>query len=363
MKFLIRADGSTQMGSGHISRCLTLATRLTERGGEVQFICREHEGHLNEYIESKGFIAHGIPLRNVSVSSLDEPVLDQHLWVGSTWQEDAQDCEPIVAAYRPDWMIVDHYGLDFRWQNQLRSGFGKLMVIDDMANRFHHCDLLLDQTYGRQKKDYQPWVPPEAVLALGSNYSLLRPEFAQWREASLSYRSKSTLDRVFINMGGVDPENVTGQLLEALSTASLPKSLHLTVVLGATAPWIEQVRDVAKQLYCQVEIVVGAENMAELMSSCDLALGAAGSTTWERCCLGLPSIVFVLSDNQAQIARWLEEAGAVINVAFPENLSHLVQQVIPELVAHPERLNPMIQASKQITDGRGCDVVCDLLER
>src|SRR5690606_2585434 len=142
-------------------------------------------------------------------------------WLGATQTQDAAGCVPILAKLNPDWLIVDHYALDARWERALKPHYRKLMVIDDLADRPHQCDLLLDQTFGRDAEDYQTWVPANCRLLCGSHYALLRPEFAALRPYSLARRATPQLRQLLITMGGVDKDNATGQVLEALRASQL----------------------------------------------------------------------------------------------------------------------------------------------
>lgn len=316
MKAVIRVDASLNMGTGHVMRCLTLAEALKKEGADIVFICREHEGHLLERIEQQGFKTHALPNvhdeEKTANAETDNNELYGRCWLGSTQQQDAELCRPLLEKIQPDWLIVDHYGIDQAWQTELAPYYGKLMVIDDLANRGHQCDVLLDQTYGRQVDDYVGLVPQQAKLLLGSTYALLRPEFAEWRDYSLQRRRKPEFKKLLITMGGVDPDNITGEVLTALEKSSLPDELEIIIVMGATAPHLESVKRQSKLMANKVSVKVNVDNMAEIMANADLAIGAAGATTWERCCLGLPSIQIVIAKNQEIIAELISKAGGAL---------------------------------------------------
>jgi len=314
MKVVIRADASLKIGTGHVMRCLTLASALKKKGAQVEFICREHEGNLIDHIEQLGFKTYVLPrLSKTEVTSDEDASTEYGLkWLGSTQQQDAVACLSFLEEIKPEWLIVDHYSLDKVWQGLLKNNYAKLMVIDDLANREHLCDLLLDQTYGRQTEDYAGLVPQQSKLLLGSEYALLRPEFAEWRDYSLQRRVNPEFKTLLITMGGVDADNVTGALLDILKTSALPEELAITVVMGGTAPHLEKVKAQAKLMPYITVVKVSINNMAEIMANADIAIGAAGATTWERCCLGLPSIQVVLAGNQQLIALLLSQAGGAL---------------------------------------------------
>jgi UDP-2,4-diacetamido-2,4,6-trideoxy-beta-L-altropyranose hydrolase len=230
------------------------------------------------------------------------------------------------------------------------------MVIDDLADRKHQCNLLLDQTFGRLSSDYEGLVPENCQLLLGSQYALLRPEFSQWREYSLKRRDKFEFKTLLISMGGVDKDNITTQILEQLQNCELPQQLKIIVVMGAGAPNLSIVQEMAKSLSYQVEVKVNVENMAELMSNSDLAIGASGATTWERCCLGLPSIQLIMAENQKVAASLLDAAGAIKLVNSICQLSYSLLNI----QAWPTRISDV---SRAICDGAGAQAVVDNLVR
>jgi len=367
MKIAFRVDASLQMGSGHVMRCLTLADALKAQGADCQFISREHSGHLLEVIRQRGYkvnslVAHAQPAQAAIKSIVKEALspkqeLAHAAWLGTTWQTDAQESAAILADLQPDWLVVDHYALDQRWEEALTPHCRQLLVIDDLADRPHHCDLLLDQNLGRKPEHYGPLVPEKCQVLTGPQYALLRPEFAALRPYSLQRRKvQPALRQLLITMGGVDQPNATGQVLQALKTCTLPQEFRITVVMGLIAPWLQNVRELATQMPWPTEVVVNVNDMALRMADSDLAIGAAGSTSWERCCLGLPTLMVVLAENQQAGAQALEAAhaarliGSVSDVAT--QLPHAVQELIDS--THPARMS---LAASAITNGQGVEKI------
>lgn len=183
-----------------------------------------------------------------------------------------------------------------------------------LSDREHDCDLLLNQTFGRDLKGLHSTSSVSCEILCGAEYALLRPGFLSGVSIVLDVED-SQLKHLLINLGGVDKDNITTQILIALKQCALPAELKVTVVMGGTAPWIKGVRQQAQDMPWTTEVLVSVNNMAELMAKSDLAIGAAGSTSWERCCLGLPSIMVVLADNQNLIAKDLHNWGAAISVS------------------------------------------------
>lgn len=360
MRVVFRCDASIQIGTGHVMRCLTLADALVKNGAECHFICREHEGHLLELIRQRGHYSYSLALNeDIKMDSSEDVKLSHSAWLGATQYEDAQYCIGLLELLQPDWLIVDHYALDVDWEKSLRPYYKKLMVIDDLADRRHDCDILLDQTFGRHIKDYLDWVPEKCQVLCGSRYALLRPEFVQWREYSLERRKDGMLKHLLINLGGVDKDNITSKILKGLQNSSLPKCCKITVVMGSTAPWIESVKAQAKALPWKTQVKSGVNNMAELMANSDLAIGAAGSTSWERCCVGLPTIMLVLAENQQQIALNLQNANSVYAISLESSLESMILKAIRYFTETQGVLEEMSMNASRILDGCGSNLVIE----
>lgn len=357
MRVVFRSDASTEIGTGHVMRCLTLADALHKHGAECCFICRAHQGHLLEYIVQRGHEAIALP---TAVTGTETPTDSPHVaWLGVDWGTDANQTRDALKPQTVDWLVVDHYALDRCWESALRSNCHHLMVIDDLADRSHECDLLLDQNLGRKEQDYYTLLNPETRLLVGPKYALLRPEFAYWRTRSLLRREKPALKSLLITMGGVDQVNATGKVLNALKGCAIPKNIKVTVVMGPNAPWLENVKQQATQMLWSVRVLVGVNNMAQLMTESDLAIGASGSTSWERCCLGLPTIQIVLAKNQEAIAAALDSAGAAVVVGIDDLLSVLPKQLSE--IGTMTRLQCMSAIASNVADGTGAEAVASVL--
>lgn len=354
VRVAFRTDASVQIGTGHVMRCLTLADELTRQGHECRFVCREHEGHLGELITSKGY---GLTLLPSSCSDNELDTKDSRsdnytLWLGVPWQEDARQTLDTLVPWKPDWLVVDHYALDTDWERALANVVGSIMVIDDLANRCHECALLLDQNLGRVESDYDGLLPEDCQRLIGPGYALLRPEFANLREQSLNRRQQPELKRILISLGGVDRTNVTGQVLAALSESVLPASTELDIIMGAAAPYLDEVRQQAADLPFKAMVSVNVTDMAERMCLADLSIGAAGGTSWERCCLGVPAVLVVLAENQVAGATALEASGAAVKIDDADQLGATLPSVLVALF-EPGRLERMSDAAAGITDGDG----------
>lgn len=360
MQVAFRADASLQMGTGHVMRCLTLADALRERGASCTFVCRPHPGHLLALIAQRGHQALALPDLQEGAQPNLNGTAHAH-WLSTCWTTDGQDTQQVLNVHtggQPvDWLVVDHYALDARWEEALRPQAQRIMVIDDLADRPHACDLLLDQTFGRQAADYIPFVTDDCTLLCGSQYALLRPEFAALREYSLRRRAQPALKELLITMGGVDNDNVTGAVMRGLQNCSLPEDCRLTVVMGQTAPWLKDVQSLSRQMPRPTRVLVDVDNMAQLMADSDLAIGASGATSWERCCLGVPSIMFVVAENQLKVAKGLEEADAALLCLTGQALSKQLAVQLGRLCSDIEQVALLSKAAAKVTNGTGTGAV------
>lgn len=364
---VFRVDASLQIGSGHVMRCLTLAAALRKQGAQCHFLCREHAGHLCHDIESRGFRVHRLPVRQhageaVCCRTVNTPAHTH--WLGTSWEQDAEECGKVLAQLNPTLLVVDHYALEGRWESAVLEGLPnikpRLMVVDDLADRYHIADLLLDQNLGRRVKDYLGLVPGRCQVLVGPGFSLLRPEFAQWRETSLARRVRQPgLRRLLISLGGVDKNNVTGAVLDALKNCDLTDEIQITVVMGAAAPWKRQVTAQVLEMPWPVEVLTDVNDMARRMAEADFAVGAAGSTSWERCCLGLPTLMVVLAENQKFIATHLEHQGAA-GILDNESLQ-VTMRTRWDALTSPLALTRMSARAAALVDGKGTDRVIKAL--
>ena len=342
-------------------RCLTLAEALRERGADCHFICRSHPGNLINEIEQRGFGIAELPY-DCKWTGADRSQPLHSAWLGEDWETDAEKSKVGAGGTAADWLIVDHYALDSRWERALAPHYRKLMVIDDLADRPHACDLLLDQTFGRDAMDYIPLVPVDCHLLCGSQYALLRPEFSALRAYSLQRRVQPALRELLINMGGVDKDNATGQVLQAMYSCPLPADFQITIVMGETAPWVDEVRKQAQDMPMPSRVLVGVSNMAQLMADSDLAIGAAGATSWERCCLGVPTIILVLAENQCKVAQRLCQLGAAKSLKLGQSATTHLTELLLQLIEDPTQLLHMSNCAASILDGSGVNAVMRQME-
>lgn len=330
MNIFIRTDSSVVIGSGHVMRCLTLADLLAERGHRVSFLCRKLEGNLNPLLEGKGYTVFGLTAGSIRFA----------------WGEDAQESAAILARERADWLVVDHYGIDEKWESTQRDFTGKIMVIDDLADRKHDCDLLLDQNlYPNMDLRYEGLVPSGCRKLFGPRFVLLRKEFDDAR-SRLKKRS-GQVKKILVFFGGADSGNVTGRALKALQSFDYG-NIEIDVIVGGMNPYREQIEAECSAMrnvrfHCQVN------NMAALMAEADLAVGAGGTSTWERCYLGLPCVTIIIADNQAEVTRSVAACGAAWNLGWHQDVESAdIAHAIRFAIANPDAVLHMTERAFEL---------------
>lgn len=361
MRLAFRADAGLAIGTGHVMRCLTLARVMAARGHGCRFVSRDLPGNLNHQIAAE-FPLTVLPAPEPGFRPLSGAPAHAE-WAGVEWRQDAAQTGAALTGGGVDWLVLDHYAFDHRWQSALRTTGCRVMVLDDLADRPHDCDLLLDQNLGRLDRDYDALLPAGAERLIGPHWALLRPEFAAARPAALARRG-APLRRVLLTMGGIDRDDATGRVLSALAGLPSAQGLEVNVVMGAAAPHLARVRSLAAALPFPCAVVAGVSDMADRMAWADLAIGAAGGTSWERCVLGLPVLVAVLAQNQQAGAGALVAAGAALPLGDPldAGLRGRLDQALRRL-ADPAALAALADRAAALCDGLGAERVAATLEQ
>jgi UDP-2,4-diacetamido-2,4,6-trideoxy-beta-L-altropyranose hydrolase len=341
MNSIFRTDASINIGTGHVMRCLTLADELKQNGTDISFICREEPGNLISYIENRGYKVHRLP-GEIDIE-MDRRLTKEFLSKYET---------------KPDWLIMDHYDIDISWEYPVRKYAKKFMVIDDLANREHDCDLLLDQNYSRNKNRYNRLVPENCIQLLGPEYAILRPQF---QKANKNLRKRDGgVNRILVFMGGADSKNITSKTLRAIHMLGL-SDIAIDVVIGNLNPYHDEIKTHASHMpntNCHLNI----ENMAEMMVVADLCIGGCGTATWERCCVGLPTISIILAENQKSISDSLHKEGAIINLGWYYNVTEKnIKEVVEGLIDNPQKMVSMSDKSRMLVDGKGVGRVVDTI--
>lgn len=357
MNFLFRVDSGQEIGTGHVMRCLTLATKLHSENHHVLFIVKDHKANVSSLIVRAGFKCISIPLLS------DQNEVGFLPWLGSSQKQDAElTIKEIVALdYEIDWLIVDHYSISMEWEGELRRYCRKLMIIDDLADRYHLCDLLVDQTLGRDEGSYKALLPEHCELAVGVQFAMLRSEFMFDQEEIKKRRqlcSKKEKKRLLVMMGGSDHLNLSLKILREIKSHPVVESI--TVLLGMSAPHIGEVRSFCKHEK-GINLVIGSSDVSSVLLDHDICIGAPGGGAWERCAAGIPTIQIEFADNQKLVARSLQLTGAVIAIGDecdPEALFDAIYRV-----SDMGTYWSMSSAAQGLCDGHGADRVKELIYR
>jgi len=331
-RILVRADAGPELGGGHIMRCLALAAALTERGAQIAFACAPGSATLVPALSRSGY-----PCLDAAAPA-DAPLPDS--WGG-----------------RADAVIIDLYTSTRADETCLRALAPVIAVIEDLPDRLHDCDLLVDQGFDPDRTAYARRVPPGSDLLLGPDMAPLRPGFASLRSEALARRLREPgLQRILIAMGLTDLGSISARLVDLVRTV-LP-DIALDVVLGPQVASLPLLRRRA-QTDSNLSLLVDIDNMAERMMAADLAIGAGGGTALERCVLGLPSIVIVLAENQRPAARAMARHGAVLTIEKPEMLPETLPGLLRALT--DRQLARMSDHAAALCDGRGASRIADAL--
>lgn len=338
MHALLRLDSSVRIGTGHLMRCLSLAEALRRRQVDVAFVCRALPGDMAALITARAF--------DLCMLARDDTRV-QHDDLLPDWEEDAAGTLGVLSRRPADWLVVDHYGLDERWERKLRPCARKILVVDDLANRPHECDLLLDQNYFVDAETrYAGLIPRASQALLGPRYALLRPEFEAFRAPAKA--RDGSVKRILIFLGGTDPDNATEKAVVALQRLA-DSALDFDVVVGGSNPHRQRIETICSndprfRYHCQ------AENMAELMAKADLALGAGGATNWERCFLGLPAIVVATATNQIKTSIDLAAKGVCWFLGRAQDLDEAaLHGCVADAIRKPEALKEMSARAMRVT--------------
>jgi UDP-2,4-diacetamido-2,4,6-trideoxy-beta-L-altropyranose hydrolase len=355
MKTTFRVDASTQIGTGHLARCLTLADFLRRFGMETHFICRAPAPLLAAQITSQG---HSLAVLPPLTASFDHAVSDlaHASWLGVPQEQDAEESLSVLDG-GTDMLVVDHYGIDYRWQRRVRDASDTVLVIDDLADRTHDCDFLLDQNLVGGRARYQGLVPDHCEMLVGPSYALLRPEFA-----APPICERHAGHRLNIFLGGTDPHGGTLLALEAVAPLCA-EALAVDVVVGGATPHLSAIRAASAALRC-VTLHVQTNDMAKLFVAADLGIGAGGSATLERCNRGLPQILTSFADNQRPACQAFAQAGVALDVGDMNRLSTAdLREAVVSLLANREQLAAMGERGRHLVDGKGTQRVAASLKQ
>jgi UDP-2,4-diacetamido-2,4,6-trideoxy-beta-L-altropyranose hydrolase len=351
MNLLIRADSSTVIGQGHLTRCLALAHAWRAAGGHAEFLSYCEGDSLKRRIASDGFAFSELGGPHPNAADLDQ-----------TCMRATQMANSITG--KTTWVVLDGYHFDDQYLRAVRQRGVRLLVVEDLV-RFdrYHADVILNQNIFAERLPYASEMP--ATLLLGCQYALLRPEFLPW--IGWHRHIHRTGRRILISMGGGDPYNLTGNIIRAVLNLGI-SGIEAKVVVGPNNRHSDDlekiVGDTKKPRHATIELLHDVSCMPELMAWADLAVSAAGSTSWELCFMGLPSILIFFAENQRGIAMGLHEAGAGLNLGFWQHVSdNAVTETLAQVLNDPGLRGRMSESGRRIVDGKGAERVAQVLKK
>lgn len=344
---LIRVDSSTTIGTGHVMRCLVLANKLRQNGCDVKFICRNHPGNLIKIIESQGFFVY-------SLKAMASVGISYETWIGSNWNSDAKETIKIAKLNNVKLLIVDHYGLDANWESKVSHFVDKLVVIDDLANRNHSCNILIDQNlWSDQYERYNKLIPAQCTTLLGLEYALLRDSFSYNRQRKIIKNQQ-----VIAFFGGGDPTGESEKILKAMLSMRAPP-FNLFIVHGSSV--IQHNLKKAVEERTDITLTESLSNYDHVLSTSQYAFGASGSSNWERFCLGVPTSLVSVADNQVELAKHLGFLGLVRYLGDARNLT--CDDYRQELQWISDNWNSGLAHNTLDIDGLGAQRVSDIILR
>ncbi|WP_160327634.1 UDP-2,4-diacetamido-2,4,6-trideoxy-beta-L-altropyranose hydrolase [Sporosarcina koreensis] len=355
MNVVIRTDASNEIGTGHVMRCLTLAKQLKRHGAKVTFVCRSFEGHLHSYLRDQDMSVKLIPY----TTGANEADLQ---WTKENWMLDAEQTITIIeeSSQKVDLLIVDHYGLDRYWENKLRHYTKYIMVIDDLADRKHDCDIILDNTFGITEEKYSGLLTSQTIGLYGVKYCLLREQFKKNQKSSFRYDYRCI--KVHMFFGGIDFKNYTTKYSKFILKNF--QNVKIMAVVGSTFGYQDDLNELKKKYKERFQWEMAVKDMAAHMNKCDIALGAPGTATWERACIGLPSAYFSVNKNQVPILEELEKNNFCMFLGEASNTSEKTFILeFNKFISSAELLNTLFIKNTKCIDGKGTERIVEVLSR
>lgn len=351
LRIAIRADASAEIGTGHIRRCQSLATTLRNRGAEVRFVCRDFGFDYEPILGEQPSILATPP----GIVTNEDNAPTHARWLGVTQLHDSNDFVATLNQWSPDWVLVDSYAIDARWHGAVRAAVGcRIAVIDDLADRQLDTDLLIDHNWHKDHRaKYSGWLDRQPMLATGPAYALIDQKYA----SAMRYQFKNEVRSIGIFMGGTDANNASGMAFEAVIKSNFQG--YIEIVTMASNPHLGDLQSLAKSR-SKTYITLDLPNLAAFFSRHDLQIGAGGGATWERFCIGAPTIAVATANNQRDVLTDLVRCG------FQWGLSRidldLLSKVIREALDNPsQRLRQMMRGLALI-DGLGTNRVAEFFQ-
>ncbi len=353
-KIAFRVDSSIKIGAGHLMRCLNIAKFLRLQGHDCIFISKKHNGNYNHLIEGNDFALIEIDAGDINqINHIDDLYMS---WLGSSYSEDAEYTNEILANNSCQYLFVDHYGIDERWEECCRTQTLKIIAIDDLANRNHSVDYIIDHNAGRLNADYANINLNDAQLLIGPKYALLHSRYGELRNQAIGKRNSNEIKDILISFGSSNQTPIIKNILESFHNAKINSNFHLTLALGSSINNHEDIYLLAKKITTKIDLHINTNQMPDLILQADFCVGAGGVNALERCCLGLPSAILCLSENQVPGSIALEKMGCCNILNSYPSMDYSFTDIIDSI----NNKNDLIKMTNQcfnIVDGKGIERV------
>jgi len=332
LNIVIRVDSSEFIGVGHVMRCITLAEKFktNKRNIKIIFICRNYIGNSIDFILKKGYEC--LVLKDFK-NKEDYKNVDNFYdnWISKTWKQDVNETIKLISDIKVDLIVIDHYGIDFQWEVEISKFVNKIMIIDDLANRKHNADVLLDQNYYENSNDrYSDLVPTNCIQFTGLRYLLLRDEFEKITHSK--FQKSCHVKKLLVFFGGNDNSGLTIKVLKSLLGISFLK-FKVDIVIGERNLDLEEIK-ILVNTNINFNLYIQTEHMALLMSEADFAIISGGSVIWEACSIGLPIFVVVTAENQEEVVSFLDKSGVIKSIGRHDKINHRSIELLIKFVQH-----------------------------
>jgi len=376
---VFRCDSSLKIGTGHVMRCITFAKELALIGYEVVFLCRSYEGNLIHLLKESFTV---LILENNYLENKNDNLLKgkdiYENWLGCSQAEDAENCIRLIKDNSLGFinlLVIDHYSLNELWENHIKdflkeendpSEVTKIFVMDDLAERNHNCDYLVDQTFLRNEKEYRPYVNSNCQLLLGTDYAILRKEFKEVREKSLKRKSdckNKNVEKILIYLGSFYDLNIINIIFKSISNISSSKNIEVDFISQVGKEKIKFIKQRFIKNFKQLNTFNFVENIADKIYQADLCIGAAGSSSWERCTLGCPTIAIITDENQKAIGENLSIKNVAKVIDLKDNFERNFCEALERLIFDNMKRYNLHKSSFKICDGEGIRRLIEVLKQ
>ena len=363
----LRTDASQASGLGHFKRCLSLAVALRARGARCRFVARDLGLDVPALARAAGFETQQLPAPVPRATSGPGPserpgggTAEHVAWLGVSPAEDAVQTIAALRSHPPAWVLVDHYALAAPWHRAVAQALGcRIAAIDDLADRDLAVDLLVDHNHaGDHRAKYGRHLAAPAELLGGPRYALLGAGYAGAQPHAVTEAVRS----IGIFMGGVDAAGLSALALQACGLAGFDGPIE---VATTSAHPHRRALDAAIARVPQAKLLLDQPDLQAFFARHGLQIGAGGGATWERCCMGAPTLALVVAANQRPVLAPLNGMGVLVVADTPgapaswtaAGLAPAIRALLP---AAPLRRR-LSETARALVDGQGADRVAQTL--